>query len=103
MEWSEKWALKFNSEKCKIMHIGHEFQTEYQMADDGKIHKLKPSQVEKDLGIYVADNLKLKLKGKVYTSCVRSCLIYGSETWPCLLYTSPSPRDGLLSRMPSSA
>ena len=34
------------------------------------------------------------------------------ETWPnhnwpqsraCLLYTSPSPRDGLLSRMPSSA
>ena len=30
----------------------------------------------------------------------------GSVTYneePCLLYTSPSPRDGLLSRMPSSA
>ena len=26
-----------------------------------------------------------------------------SEYVPCLLYTSPSPRDGLLSRMPSSA
>ena len=26
-----------------------------------------------------------------------------SFTAPCLLYTSPSPRDGLLSRMPSSA
>ena len=26
-----------------------------------------------------------------------------SERVPCLLYTSPSPRDGLLSRMPSSA
>ena len=26
---------------------------------------------------------------------------YGTGT--CLLYTSPSPRDGLLSRMPSSA
>ena len=25
------------------------------------------------------------------------------EIVPCLLYTSPSPRDGLLSRMPSSA
>ena len=25
------------------------------------------------------------------------------EDLPCLLYTSPSPRDGLLSRMPSSA
>ena len=27
----------------------------------------------------------------------------GSEKNHCLLYTSPSPRDGLLSRMPSSA
>ena len=26
-----------------------------------------------------------------------------SNVNPCLLYTSPSPRDGLLSRMPSSA
>ena len=25
------------------------------------------------------------------------------QGWYCLLYTSPSPRDGLLSRMPSSA
>ena len=30
---------------------------------------------------------------------VGSVAIYGG----CLLYTSPSPRDGLLSRMPSSA
>ena len=27
----------------------------------------------------------------------------GTEASGCLLYTSPSPRDGLLSRMPSSA
>ena len=27
----------------------------------------------------------------------------GEEAMDCLLYTSPSPRDGLLSRMPSSA
>ena len=27
----------------------------------------------------------------------------GEPTCTCLLYTSPSPRDGLLSRMPSSA
>ena len=26
-----------------------------------------------------------------------------NKTYGCLLYTSPSPRDGLLSRMPSSA
>ena len=29
--------------------------------------------------------------------------LVGSLTYVCLLYTSPSPRDGLLSRMPSSA
>ena len=30
---------------------------------------------------------------------------FAALTWEncCLLYTSPSPRDGLLSRMPSSA
>ena len=28
---------------------------------------------------------------------------FGELSVPCLLYTSPSPRDGLLSRMPSSA
>ena len=26
-----------------------------------------------------------------------------AEAWSCLLYTSPSPRDATLSRMPSSA
>ena len=34
--------------------------------------------------------------GKVFSS---NFALYGD----CLLYTSPSPRDGLLSRMPSSA
>ena len=33
----------------------------------------------------------------------RSCLRINSQALDCLLYTSPSPRDGLLSRMPSSA
>src|SRR5665647_425952 len=28
--------------------------------------------------------------------------VLGVSPYPCLLYTSPSPRDGLLSRMPSS-
>ena len=37
-------------------------------------------------------------------SDVRDLFItFGDEARICLLYTSPSPRDGLLSRMPSSA
>ena len=31
------------------------------------------------------------------------CLVIGETTETCLLYTSPSPRDATLSRMPSSA
>ena len=36
-------------------------------------------------------------KGKVFNPAT------GEQEKDCLLYTSPSPRDGLLSRMPSSA
>ena len=32
-----------------------------------------------------------------------TCKNTNNIEYPCLLYTSPSPRDGLLSRMPSSA
>ena len=39
---------------------------------------------------------KLHYKAKIHT-------IFQSPFELCLLYTSPSPRDGLLSRMPSSA
>ena len=33
----------------------------------------------------------------------RPDFVLNNEPYRCLLYTSPSPRDGLLSRMPSSA
>ena len=42
---------------------------------------------------YIAEtNPILNYLARLYISC-----------YSCLLYTSPSPRDGLLSRMPSSA
>ena len=49
--------------------------------------------------------------GRLGLSQIKDKLVYGSKQfvkWAedgnyCLLYTSPSPRDGLLSRMPSSA
>ena len=45
--------------------------------------------------------------GCVESAVVRECIGLIKDNKPCkkicLLYTSPSPRDGLLSRMPSSA
>ena len=57
---------------------------------------------------YSAEDV-VNLMGTVNIECTLARI--GSEKlWnlinqdkPCLLYTSPSPRDGLLSRMPSSA
>ena len=51
--------------------------------------------------------MTLFIKGKKVETENLASIIKGSE-YPdeyiiCLLYTSPSPRDGLLSRMPSSA
>ena len=42
--------------------------------------------------------IQIELLGKI-TFHLKNNITYSS----CLLYTSPSPRDGLLSRMPSSA
>ena len=45
------------------------------------------------------------LSGRVQTTQIGSYISQKEKTLcgVCLLYTSPSPRDGLLSRMPSSA
>ena len=46
-----------------------------------------------EIGQYIGDDSKLMLNLQTATE----------DLGTCLLYTSPSPRDGLLSRMPSSA
>ena len=46
---------------------------------------------------------------RIYDAAIKAANLHGNEKYhrqlltSCLLYTSPSPRDGLLSRMPSSA
>ena len=44
-----------------------------------------------------------KEKSKTMLKLKQSLAGVGYDLRACLLYTSPSPRDGLLSRMPSSA
>ena len=50
----------------------------------------------KDWGIGQVQSI---IKNKITVNFQNS----GKQVIDCLLYTSPSPRDGLLSRMPSSA
>ena len=69
---------------------------------DGKVHKCIFSE-DPDFFTYDIDGIeefcqkhkeRLKISVDAFMEVTSHC---------CLLYTSPSPRDGLLSRMPSSA
>jgi len=54
----EKWQLKFNPDKCKVMHVGHQHNTCYEMLDIGVAKLLEEVTKEKDLGVFVASDLK---------------------------------------------
>ena len=71
---------KFVEDKDQKNALAHEIAT---MAEK-QAHDVALAQIEVN---------KLEAQGNWFQSSWR----------PCLLYTSPSPRDGLLSRMPSSA
>ena len=63
-------------------------------------------KISADYRMLALDALRGKWKTAVLTGIAASALgatIVSSSNSVCLLYTSPSPRDGLLSRMPSSA
>ena len=58
---------------------------------------------------FVIESKLDKGRGPVVTTIIqkgtlkKGDIVIVGQHWGCLLYTSPSPRDGLLSRMPSSA
>jgi hypothetical protein len=58
MRWSDEWLLRFNCDKCKVMHIGHGLDTAYYMTTSDKVTKLEEIREERDLGVIIADNLK---------------------------------------------
>ena len=60
-QWSDKWLLRFNATKCKIMHCGaNNPKDEYLMKTDGStLVSLSETLVEKDLEVHVSNTLKL--------------------------------------------
>ena len=56
LTWADNWLMKFNIEKCKVMHLGTKNRCmKYVM--DGK--ELQVVKEEKDLGIYFENNFKV--------------------------------------------
>jgi len=48
--WSAQLQLKFNPEKCKLMHIGHKHDTKYTIRQDNTDWNLKEVTEEKRSG-----------------------------------------------------
>ena len=47
--WSARWQLKFNPEKCKLMHIGHKQDTKYTIRQDNINRNIQEVSEERDL------------------------------------------------------
>ena len=66
-------------------------------------HKLITLATEKKTRIATAESCTGGLIGAAITAIPGSSTPFKGGIIACLLYTSPSPRDATLSRMPSSA
>ena len=60
VEWADKWQMKFNADKCKVIHFGrNNIRHKYVMggyAPAGVV--LEEVKVEKDVGVMVSEDLK---------------------------------------------
>ena len=55
LDWSNKWHVQFNIEKCKVRHFGYNNPChEYTMGGS----KLTMTESEKDLGVVINSTLK---------------------------------------------
>ena len=54
VQWSEKWLLKFNGSKCKVLHLGkNNPHYKYTINDNGVVKELEVTLNEKDLGVNI--------------------------------------------------
>lgn len=64
VEWSQRWLMRFNLSKCKVMHVGrsnNKSTQDYTMQDStGARHTLEVTSVERDLGVLISNDLKLR-------------------------------------------
>ena len=55
VKWSDTWGMSFNLDKCKVMHIGQANPKNVYNMSNSQLHS---TDLEKDIGVLVANNLK---------------------------------------------
>ena len=90
-KWSNESRMWFNTDKCKVLIISRK-QNPIKFPYRIYGRELSPCQEEKDLGILVSNNLKCQVRKTLYSTLVKSQLMYGSEVWWPLIVSNLSKR-----------
>ena len=56
VEWAQTWQMQFNTNKCKVMHVGHRNERAIYNMDN---HRLEEVEEEKDLGVLIHRTLSV--------------------------------------------
>ena len=65
-QWTQKWLLQFNKDKCKILHLGkNNPKYNYTIGEEENKVTLSETELEKDLGVYIDPNLDFKKTHKI--------------------------------------
>ena len=80
----------------KKLQKGSQYE-QFDLDGDGIVSDEELSRTEHMIRLENSDKMQDQQRMLCWVSSISSIILI------CLLYTSPSPRDGLLSRMPSSA
>ena len=60
VKWTDKWMIKFNGDKCKILHLGkNNPKYQYFIKEGEEVTVLKETKCEKDLGVNVDPELNV--------------------------------------------
>lgn len=71
-----KWLLKFNKDKCKIVHLGKNNKKHDYFIGTGEDRiKLEESDLEKDLRVYIDPDLNFKKHIKKYSEKSKLCCL----------------------------
>lgn len=57
LKWSDSWQLHFNKSKCSVLHMGKNNSVKTYFTDPDKLHPLKETHQEKDVGVTFTNNL----------------------------------------------
>ena len=98
--WSSKAPQKWCSRRSFSAHTGGVVIWEYEQAMLDVVEAVSHQSGRPEPAVTIIEKVPL-LQKSLFNSRILSAI--STMSGICLLYTSPSPRDGLLSRMPSSA